>query len=166
MSEEKQVELMNEALKDFAIDDVVHTVGQMQPRGRSGASAGGAFLGSGVGGSVGGSLGDAVGLGAGMIAGGHMAAAGQNLPVSFQVGVSDTHIYGMHATARWRKPDRLLFAVPRSGISALMHQRGMVRVLELINDETGERIELEGSRVPITHSNDVIKVLTGHDDAS
>jgi hypothetical protein len=35
-----------------------------------------------------------------------------------------------------------------------------VRVLELIHDDTGSTIELEGSRVPVTHAKDVIDVLT------
>src|SRR4051812_11339754 len=35
-----------------------------------------------------------------------------------------------------------------------------VRVLELIGDASGARIELEGSRVPITDSKDVIAALT------
>jgi hypothetical protein len=34
-------------------------------------------------------------------------------------------------------------------------------VLELIDDASGSRIELEGSRLPVTHAKDVIAVLTG-----
>ena len=34
-----------------------------------------------------------------------------------------------------------------------------VRVLELIDDSTGSRIELEGNRLPLTHSKDVIDHL-------
>jgi len=33
-------------------------------------------------------------------------------------------------------------------------------VLELIHPESGSRIELEGNRVPLTHSKDVIEALT------
>jgi hypothetical protein len=36
-----------------------------------------------------------------------------------------------------------------------------VRVLELIHDDTSSRIELEGNRVPLTHSEDVIETLRG-----
>jgi hypothetical protein len=36
-----------------------------------------------------------------------------------------------------------------------------VRVLELIHDDSGSRIELEGSRLPVTHSKDVIDILAG-----
>jgi hypothetical protein len=35
-----------------------------------------------------------------------------------------------------------------------------VRVLELIDAGSGARIELEGMRLPITHSKDVIQELT------
>jgi hypothetical protein len=34
-----------------------------------------------------------------------------------------------------------------------------VRVLELIDEATDSRIELEGNRIPLTHSKDVIHAL-------
>jgi hypothetical protein len=34
-----------------------------------------------------------------------------------------------------------------------------VRVLELVDEDTGSRIELEGNRIPLTHSKDVIEAL-------
>ena len=40
-----------------------------------------------------------------------------------------------------------------------VHQRVNVRVLELIDEATGSRIELEGSRLPVTHTKDVIELL-------
>ena len=36
-----------------------------------------------------------------------------------------------------------------------------VRVLELIDNDSHARIELEGNRLPVTHSKDVIRVLAG-----
>jgi hypothetical protein len=33
-------------------------------------------------------------------------------------------------------------------------------VLELIHEESDSRIELEGNRLPVTHSKDVIQALT------
>jgi hypothetical protein len=65
----------------------------------------------------------------------------------------------MHSRSRRTEPDEILFAVPREGMTAEVHQRVNVRVLELIQDETGSRIELEGNRLPITHSKDVLDVL-------
>ena len=46
-----------------------------------------------------------------------------------------------------------------------MHGRVNVRTLELVRPETGSRIELEGNRLPITHSNDLIKYLAGSEAA-
>jgi hypothetical protein len=34
-------------------------------------------------------------------------------------------------------------------------------VLELIHDDSGSRIELEGNRLPVTHSKAVIQALSG-----
>ena len=51
--------------------------------------------------------------------------------------------------------------MPREGLEAKVHQRVNVRVLELIETDSGSRIELEGNRIPLTHSKDVIHALTG-----
>jgi hypothetical protein len=40
-----------------------------------------------------------------------------------------------------------------------VHRRVNVRVLELIDEATGSRIELEGNRLPVTHSKNVIDLL-------
>ena len=42
-----------------------------------------------------------------------------------------------------------------------VHQRVNVRILELIDTTSGSRIELEGNRLPLTHSKDVIDALGG-----
>jgi hypothetical protein len=63
----------------------------------------------------------------------------------------------------WRTRRR---ATPSEGatltarLEAKVHQRVNVRVLELIDPESGSRIQLEGMRLPITHSKDVIQELT------
>jgi hypothetical protein len=54
-----------------------------------------------------------------------------------------------------------VFRVAREGLEAKVHQRVNVRVLELIDSGSGSRIELEGNRLPITHSKDVIEELSG-----
>jgi hypothetical protein len=69
-------------------------------------------------------------------------------------------VYGLEARTRHSEPGRLVFGIEREGLRAVVHQRGMVRVLELIHDDTGSTIELEGSRVPVTHAKDVIDALT------
>ena len=75
--------------------------------------------------------------------------------------MSETAVYGFAARTRHDEPTDLAFQVPRSRVTAKVHQRVNVRVLELIDDESGSRIELEGNRLPVTHSKDVIEVLRG-----
>jgi hypothetical protein len=76
------------------------------------------------------------------------------------IGVSATTVYGFAAPTRHDEPTALAFRLPRDGLTAVVHQRVNVRLLELIDDASGSRIELEGSRVPVTHSKDVIEALT------
>ncbi len=54
-----------------------------------------------------------------------------------------------------------MFKLPRSDLEIKVHQRLNVRILELVDTASGDRVELEGNRLPITHSSDVIKALTG-----
>jgi hypothetical protein len=65
------------------------------------------------------------------------------------------------AATRHSEPSDLVFQVPRAGLTAKVHQRVNVRVLELIDTASGSRIELEGNRLPLTHSKDVIDALGG-----
>jgi hypothetical protein len=160
MSEQSMVELVQQALTAWGIEDTVHTVGQFEPRGTTGATFTGGILGSSVGDAVGGSVGDAIGFGAGMMGGRAANRASSGLPAHLLVAVSDTMVYGTAMRSRRKEPDELLFALPRSAVTAKVHQRVNVRVLELIRDDTGARIELEGSRIPVTHSHDVIDALT------
>jgi hypothetical protein len=159
MSEETMVKLAQAALEHHGIGDTIVAVGQFSPRGQSGAMFAGGMLGSGVGDAAGG-LAGGIGLGAGLIGGRHANAAASGLPATLMLAVSDSTVYGMNSRTRRQEPDEILFAIPREGLTAKAHQRVNVRVLELFQDETGSRIELEGNRLPVTHSNDVIKLLT------
>jgi hypothetical protein len=47
----------------------------------------------------------------------------------------------------------------RHRLKVKVHQRVNVRVLELIDDASGSTIELEGKRLPVTHTTDVIEAL-------
>ena len=69
-----------------------------------------------------------------------------------------TRVYGLAGRRNHPSTD-IVFQVPRADIEVEVHQRVNVRVLELIRRSTGERIELEGNRVPLTHSKDVIDHL-------
>jgi len=162
MSEADMVQAMNQALASLGISDTVEAAGQFQPRGTSGAFVSGGLIGGSIGGALGGGIGDAVGDVAGTLAGADAAAHAQGLPEFMLVGVSASMVYAMPGRSRHKAPERLVFAVARDGLRAVEHQRGMVRVLELVHDDTGSTIELEGSRVPVTHSKDVIDLLTGH----
>jgi hypothetical protein len=160
MSEEKMVELLQGALEKRGIEDEVVAAGQFNPRGHTG----GLFVGGLVGGDAGSLLGgvaDSVGTGAGALAGMRAADVASGLPADMLVGVSATTVYGFAAPTRHDEPTALAFQLPREGLVAKVHQGVNVRVLELIDEASGSRIELEGNRLPVTHSKDVIEVLSG-----
>jgi hypothetical protein len=154
------LELVQDALAARGIDDRVVAVGQFEPRGHTGGLFVGGLLGGDAGGLLG-AVGDAVGTGAGALAGMRAADASSGLPAQMLVGVSETTVYGLAAPTRHSEPTALAFQVPRASVTAKVHQRVNVRVLELIDDASGSRIELEGNRLPVTHSKDVIEALAG-----
>jgi hypothetical protein len=157
MSEEKIVEVVNEALAAAGIEDTVTAAGEFEPRGHSGAGFAGGMIGGDLGGAMG-SLGDSIGTVGGFLAGERAQDAAAGLPGRMVVGASATMVYGFAGNRA--HPKGLVFQVPREGLEAKVHQRVNVRVLELIDTESGSRIELEGMRLPITHSKDVIQELT------
>ena len=154
------VELVKDALRERGIDDQIIAVGQFNPRGHTGGLFVGGLLGSDAGGALG-AIGEGAGLGAGSLAGMNAADAASGLPANMLVGVSATAVYGFAARTRHTEPTDLAFQVPRAGLTAKVRQGVNVRVVELIDDESGSRIELEGNRLPVTHSKDVIEVLRG-----
>jgi hypothetical protein len=158
MSEDKMLEAVQAALGDQGIDDQLEAVGQFNPRGHTGGGFAGGLIGGDIGG-VAGSLGDAVGTVAGYSAGTRAADATSGLPEWMLIGVSATAVYGFAGRSRSKEPTDLVFQVPRERLEVKVHQRVNVRVLELIDDSTGSRIELEGNRIPLTHSKDVIDLL-------
>jgi hypothetical protein len=154
------VQLVQDALAARGIDDEVIAAGQFNPRGHTG----GLFVGGLVGGDAGSALGElasGAGMAAGSLAGMRAADAASGLPPYMLVGVTATMVYGFAGRSRHKEPTDLAFEVPRSGLTAKVHQRVNVRVLELIDSASGSRIELEGNRVPLTHSKDVIEALRG-----
>ena len=109
---------------------------------------------------LGGNIGSNVGMATGWIAGKHAADRASGLPSNMLVAVSADNIYGFDAPSRRAEPRGMVFRLPRSNLEAKVHQRVNVRILELIDSDSGDTIELEGNRLPITHSGDVIKELT------
>ena len=145
------VELAQAALDHHGVQDTIVAVGQFTPRGASGSRMAGGLIGDDLAGGV--------GLGAGMIAGAKANAAASGLPPMVMLAVSESMVYGMHSRSRRQEPDEIIFTVPRDGLEAKIHQRVNVRVLELANERTGQSIQLEGNRLPITHSKDVMELL-------
>ena len=90
----------------------------------------------------------------------------RGLPEFMLIGVSEQAVYGFAGRSRSKEPTELAFQVLREGLTVKVHQRANVRVLELIHDASASRIELEGSRLPITHTKDVIEVLKADQGAS
>ena len=160
MSEENMVEAVQKALTERGDSEQVLAAGQFNPRGHSGALFVGGLGGAGAGGTVSEVVED-VGLAAGSLAGMRALDAASGLPNTMLVGVTPAKVYGFAARSRSKVPDQLAFEVDRAGLTAKVHKRMNVRVLELIHEDSGSRIELEGNRLPITHSKDVIDELTG-----
>jgi len=152
------VRLVQDALVANGIEDTILAVGQFNPRGHSGGMFAGGLAGGEVGGMVGGAA-ESIGVGAGSLAGMRAADDMSGLPAKMLVGVSATAVYGFAASTRRAQPTSLTFRVDRSALEATVHQRVNVRVLELVDTVSGSRIELEGNRLPVTHSKDVIEEL-------
>jgi hypothetical protein len=152
------VALVQQALEDRGIEDDVIAAGEFNPHGHSGGSFAGGLGGGEVGEAFGG-VGEAVGVGAGSLAGMHAADEASGLLERMMIGVSATSIYGFAERTRHDEPKGLVFQVPRDVLKVVVHQRVNVRVLELIDEASGARIELEGNRIPVTHSKDVFEAL-------
>jgi hypothetical protein len=155
MAEQDMIKGVQGALDDLGIDDHIVEVGQFEPRGMTGSLFAGGMIGDEIGGSVGGAI--------GMLGGIAESKRSSGLPLHMLVGASASTVYGFAMPKRGRRgePHQLLFRVPRAQLKAVAHGRVNVRVLELVDEASGSRIELEGNRLPITHSHDLIEYVTG-----
>jgi len=153
-------ELVQRALEARGIDDEVIAAGEFNPRGHSGAMFAGGLAGGEVGEKLGG-LGEGVGVATGSLAGMHASDAASGLPEKMLIGVSPTTVYGFAERTRHEEPTELVFRISRADLTVSVHKRVNVRVLELIHGSSDSRIELEGNRLPVTHSRDVIEALSG-----
>ena len=160
MSEQAMEHAVQEALAREGIAEEVLAAGQFNPRGHSGSMFEGGLAGGELGGAAG-AGGEAGGEVAGVAGGMRANAAGHGMPQWMLVGVTSDAVYGFDGRSRSKTPGELIFKAERTGLEVKVHQRANVRVLELIHPETGSRIELEGNRLPITHSKDVISELSG-----
>jgi len=158
MSEETMVHHVEEALRELGVSEEVTAAGQFQPRGHTGSMFAGGMIGDGLGDGLGGAADSAATVG-GALAGARMHDAASGLPASMLVGVTATHVFGFAAAHRSSPAGALVFDVPRDRVGVKVHQRVNVRILELVDSATGSTIQLEGSRIPLTHSKDVIDAL-------
>ncbi len=153
------VQVVETALRKLGVPEQVVAAGQFMPRGHTGSMFAGGLVGDTLTGSLGG-LADSVGTAGGALAGMHIHDASSGLPGGMLVGVTEAHVCGFAAATRHSEAGGIVFRVPRSDLEVKVHQRVNVRVLELIDTTSGSRIELEGNRIPLTHSKDVIDALT------
>jgi hypothetical protein len=158
MSEETMVGSVGAALRELGVADEVVAAGQFLPRGHTGSMFAGGMVGDSLG--LGGAADSAATVG-GALAGARVHDAASGLPGSMLVGVTASHVYGFAAAHRSSPAGAVVFAVPRDRIEVKVHQRVNVRILELVDDATGSSIQLEGNRIPLTHSKDVIDALHG-----
>ena len=159
MSEETMERVVQQALAREGIADEVIAAGQFSPRGQVGSLFAGGLVGGSLG-EVGGSVGQAFGDVAGSIGGMRANAAAHGMPEFMLVGVTVDGVYGFEGRSRSKEPGAMVFKAARAGLEVKVHKRVNVRVLELIHPESNSRIELEGSRIPVTHSKDVIEALS------
>jgi hypothetical protein len=152
------VQSIETALAQLGVPEEVEAAGEFQPRGHTGSMFAGGFIGDAIGGSLGG-VGDSIATVGGAIGGAKIHDAASGLPEWMIVGVTPTQVCVFAAARRRREAGALVFRVPRAQLDVKVHQRVNVRVLELIDSDTGARIELEGNRLPVTHSKDVIQAL-------
>ncbi len=151
---------VQQALAREGIDEQVLAAGQFNPRGHTGSMFVGGLAGGEVGGAEG-SVGETVGEIAGVAGGMRANEASRGMPQWMLVGVTSDAVYGFDGRSRNKAPGAMVFRLGRAGLEVKVHQRVNVRVVELIHPESGSRIELEGSRVPVAHAKDVISSLTG-----
>lgn len=159
MSQQRMVESVTEALRRLAVDGPALAVGQFFPRGHTGSMFAGAFLGDGLGGG-GGGLADSIATIGGSVAGYKIHDASSGLPERMLIAVTSTAVYGFAATSRASEAEALVFALHRDDLTVRVHPRVNVRILELIQTSTGAKLQVEGNRIPLTHSKDVIDALT------
>ena len=150
---------VQQALAREGIDEQVLAAGQFNPRGHTGSMFAGGLAGGEIGGAAG-SVGEAVGEVAGVTGGMRANEASSGMPQWMLVGVTAEAVYGFDGRSRSKTPGAMVFKAERAGLEVKVHQRVNVRVLELIHPESGSRIELEGNRVPVAHSKDVIEALS------
>ena len=157
MNEEK---LLAEAQALVGGDDALLAAGVFQPRGTQAGMTGGAAVGGGLAQGVAGLAATAAGIAIGQRAG-NAAAHSQQVPRWTVLAVSPSRIYAFTGQGEGLaiRPVKLFAALDRARITTRVHQRIGVQVLELIDEDTGDTLELETARLGRWHGTDVLKQL-------
>jgi hypothetical protein len=159
MNEQELIDRAAEVLAEHGARETVIAAGIFNPRGHTGAMFAGGLAGDSVGGSLG-SLGSSVGTAGGALAGARLHDAASGLPEWLVVAVTAASVVGFDTDGR-RRPTRPIFRLERSKLATKVHQRVNVRVLELIDRDTGASVQLEGNRIPTLHTGAVLQALHG-----
>ena len=157
VKEEELVSRVTDLLREAGAEEPVVAAGIFNPRGHTGGMFAGGLAGDSVGGAFGG-LGSSIGTAGGALAGAKANDAASGLPEWLVLAVTDASVVGFDTDGR-RRPTRPIFRLERARLETKVHQRVNVRVLELIDRETGARIELEGNRIPTLHTGPVLDAL-------
>lgn len=154
MSEARMVELMQCALKARGIEGEVIAAGQFNPRGHTAACSSAVWPVA--------KSGDARrrGSGRGLDHGNACRRAPLRAPGQ-DAGRPFRHDRVRLRRALQTRPAHCsCLSGPACGPHGQVHKGLNVRVLELIDEATGSRVELKGNRLPATHSKDVIQALS------
>ena len=157
VKEEELVSRVTDLLREAGVEEPVVAAGIFNPRGHSGGMFAGGLAGDSVGGAFGG-LGSSIGTAGGALAGAKANDAASGLPEWLVLAVTEASVVGFDTDGR-RRPTAPIFRLERTRLETKVHQRVNVRVLELIDRETGARIELEGNRIPTLHTGPVLDAL-------
>jgi hypothetical protein len=157
MKEQELVDRVTALLDEEGAGEEVLAAGVFNPRGHTGAMFAGGFAGDSAGGGLG-QLAGSIGTAGGAMAGAKVHDAASGLPEWLVVAVTPTAVVGFD-TDRRRRPAHAIFRLDRARLETKVHQRVNVRILELIDRETGANVQLEGNRVPTVHTGEVLQVL-------
>jgi hypothetical protein len=157
MNELELIDRTTELLAEHGAPEAVIAAGVFNPRGHTGAMFAGGLVGDSAGGPLG-NLASSVTTAGGALAGARLHDAASGLPEWLVVAVTAGAVVGFD-TDRRRRPTRVIFRLDRARLETKVHQRVNVRVLELVDRDTGASVQLEGNRIPTLHTGDVIKAL-------
>ncbi len=158
MNEEK---LLREAQQVVGEDDVLLAAGVFQPRGTQAGMSGGAAIGGGLARGVAGLAAAAAGMAVGQQAA-RTASGSLEAPRWTVLAVSTTRIYGLvgHGEGLVIRPEEVFAVLDREHITTRVHERVGVRVLEIVDGDSGAALELETARLGGWHGTDVLRELT------